>query len=196
MTQRQLIGRPHHIGAAVVTLVLALETFPPVAYAGDADWKYYSTSPGTKGSATDLFYDARGLKRNPDGNIEVWVKGLDDAKIQKIMNDPKPDKALVESVAQKVAHYYLLPFGTLHDLANDTYVGLVLAEEVANQASVPPVMQVLYEADCRGGMLRELSVKVYSPNGAVTSSESPMQWSHIPPESPGHSLLALVCPLK
>jgi hypothetical protein len=57
---------------------------------------------------------------------------------------------------------------------------------------VSPQIQILNELDCTEKLIRTISVTITS-GGKFGTSDHLTQWIHVPPESSGTILLALVC---
>jgi len=65
-------------------------------------------------------------------------------------------------------------------------------EETANISNIQPRARIFYELNCSDRMLRELSIYVQA-NGKAGSRDKPGDWSNVPPEGNGASLLKILC---
>jgi hypothetical protein len=166
------------------------------------DWKFYGGAnlgddaggaklPDGKGIC---FYDAKGVVvQKTDGHIRVWTKCL----LQKDLDgiDPKTELGgkIVESAAERVAHYYVPPITTVEDTIDyDQSVTIVMYEQTANIGNLRPQSSILYELNCSDQLLRELSIDLQI-NGKSGSVHKPRDWSYIPPESNAARLAKLMC---
>jgi hypothetical protein len=81
-------------------------------------------------------------------------------------------------------------------MSPDEILSVVIEEDVANNSpEVQPLSQALFEVDCSGRMMRILSSIRYK-NGQTRSSNRPSEWMHIPPDSNGSNLSAMLCSAK
>ena len=155
----------------------------------DVDWKYFGT--GTlAGQSVVSFYESVGAVQRPNGHIEVWTKGLRDADIRRFQ---KTDKGFVKRVASKLKSGYELPYASVAKADNDAKITVMVLEDAANNSNANPVARMLIEFDCAGRTERALSV-YFSLAGKEGSSDTPREWSHIPPETSVDTLMKILCP--
>src|SRR5476649_1711754 len=145
------------------------------------DWKYYGqirgtpTKPGASVRTTLMFFDAKGVRRLPDGHLTVWTKAINKADVDKyasVKNGPVQDETV-----HRVANYYAPPLASLLGVTPDktlqVYLDFVTWEVAANSAPIAPTMRVLDELNCQSQTMRSLSVQIMSVGQGMASSDQP-----------------------
>ena len=165
------------------------------AQSESADWKFLSTSGENKDAMPDLlvFYLNNDVKRLPSGHIEVWTKGLSTKEVTVAFNKIRKHEAITDRIAKKLKEHYDPPYARIHKLTDDDRMGITAWEEFANEANMSPQMRILFELDCPGKMIRELSIWRMI-HGKSQSSDTATEWSRIAPETNGSALSLLLCP--
>jgi len=124
----------------VAAIVAIISSQSASAQVKPPDWRLYGFF-NFDGRDVELFYLASGLRRNGDGNIEVWTKGL---PMREVTN-AKPDKAHAEDAARKLLSGYLPPVARTQKVPQPVLMSLIAAEETANSGDVDPVTRVMWE---------------------------------------------------
>ncbi|MBI1213778.1 MAG: hypothetical protein GC190_20145 [Alphaproteobacteria bacterium] len=175
--------------ATAIFLILGLTGS---AFGGSSDWKFYGGATVAGGEPEYLFYDAAGLQ-HVGTHVKVWVKGLPSKELEKARD--AADQGLIDRAAKKLAHYYVPPIARLRNIDQDQAIDIILFEEIADDATIEPRSRILYEIDCPGKMIRDLSVWLVGQHGRPGTRDTPGEWKHIPPETNGAALSTLLCPL-
>lgn len=196
MTQLQLFRGSKGTGVAIFALVVASQLCSRTSNADSPDWKYYGTSTSEKDNPIEVYYDAKGLKRRRDGHVEVWMKGLAVAQVNRSLDRGKDNEAMIKIAATMLLDGYVPPYSRLKQLNQDQYLTVVTGEVAANQAAIQPEIRALYEIDCSAEMMRLLSIELFVDGSPRPTGEISHDWSHVPPETTGHNLLELVCPSR
>jgi hypothetical protein len=174
----------------IISLLIAAATLQwaslPAASQGTSSWHLYG---GT--NDTIDFFSSTDFTRRPDGHVEVWVKGLKKKQVDQVMDKTLKDKERMKQLIVKVMA--VTPWiAEVEEVSQEDQQVIVLEEEIANTAEVPPVMRMLFEFDCGNRLMRTLSVYMVK-DGRTGQSDKASEWMHIPPESNGSTLAALVC---
>jgi hypothetical protein len=156
----------------------------------DADWKFFGGAT-LDGKKVLTFYDSESLMRQPNGHIEIWIKGLPEPDVRHA--EDTADKKAVARVAEKAVKGYVLPIQSVADFTHDQYIMLVLDEDIANGADIQPTIRMLFELNCRDRLSRALSVFLVQ-RGKKGYSDTPGKWTHAPPETNVAALLKILCP--
>lgn len=167
------------------------------AQSGDSDWQEFGTEDFGKGGQLGvvvLFFDAAGAIRRENGHVEVWTKGLSQKALVRARNNPgsRVDKKIIDQVTDKKVQKYRPPLSTVRELDDDRVMELLIDEAEANVAGIVPKIKTLYELDCQNRLLRALSTAILL-DGEPHYRETPMEWSHVAPESSASNLLRFVC---
>jgi hypothetical protein len=156
-----------------------------------ADWKYHGN-----GDHLSCFFDAETVKKNADGNVQVWTKCLADKAMIQWDGDNDNFKKVHDMASQKVAGGYVPPYSKITSASNDYVLAHTALEEVANIGDVQPRLKVLEEIDCEKRMKR-IRVFLWFDDGKITNQATkPTELEDIVPESKGETLLKLVCSSK
>jgi len=143
---------------------------------------------------TSQFFAMGDVERLPNGNLQVWTKGLSVEQVNSAVDraaKSKDDRGrmvwatiVAEPAISQVKH-----------LNQDELFNAAIEEDVANHSDLQPVTRVLYEVDCSNKLMRALSVYARK-NGKSEVSNHPGEWMHIPPETNAANLHALLCGKK
>jgi hypothetical protein len=154
--------------------------------AGPYEWRLYAASTLGTVELRDFFLRSD-IKHLPNGNVEVWTKGLAITDLRKI-----PSNKVIEEAANKLRLGYRPAVADIEHLSNDDVLDAILMEEIANEESVGPRTQTLEEINCKDQAINTQSI-IINNNGKSGTENRPTGWEHFPPNSPGANLLALVC---
>ncbi len=187
---RELPAVPAMAAAIAAVLALLAGPLPAHAQAATADWKFYGA--GNTGVASLCFYDARGAASSADGHVRVLTKCLREKDIDALDVERALGGKIMKKAAQKAADYYVPPIAAVTDVDFDQTLSIVLDEEIANSGEVQPQSTVLYELDCHGLMLRELSMSSDAPREAGAQDQAGT-WKSITPDGNGATLAKLLC---
>jgi hypothetical protein len=150
---------------------------------------------GTKQENT-LFFAAGDVQRNADGHLQVWTKELSEKQIDAAVEKAGKDKDAGARITWTAVAGSRPPISQVRKMSPDEILSVVIEEDVANNSpEVQPLSQALFEVDCSGRMMRILSSIAYK-NGQTRSSNRPSEWMHVPPDSNGSNLLAMLCSAK
>jgi hypothetical protein len=176
--------------------VLALASASGAYAQSGADWQMYGTgsfaSTGLVDKAhgdTVLFFDAAGAVRRSDGHIEVWMKALPLTELRAQPAGEQMTKRFIDFSKQKLTGGYVPPLSTVVELDAEQRAFVMLNEAAANLADIKPTVQILFELDCTNRVLRALSMHLRNHPSDDTASE----WQHSPPETPGATLIKILC---
>lgn len=178
---------------SLLLILLGASLAAASARAQTVDWKMYGGA--SIDSASECFYDAVGVVRKPTDHIEVWTKCLRQTDLDAVDIQKEFGGKIMENSAQKITKYYIPPIGAYEDLDSNQMMQIVVYEETANISYIKPQSRILYEFDCPGRMVRELSISI-DVKGKVTSSDTANAWRHMPPEGSGSTLMRILCPLS
>jgi hypothetical protein len=165
------------VRAAMILCASTLHAQQPAS-----DWRMIGE---TKDEA--VFYDASGMRKLPNGHLEVWLKALPLKAIIKAYEQrdkERRDRAVRKLVSGYVPPVWLdkPPMWFEKKTNRDQITDAVVFEEVANEAAIEPSMRLLVEVDCPNRLTRNLSAW-FNLDGKVESSEKPGEWEHIAPET-------------
>jgi hypothetical protein len=133
-----------------------------------------------------LFFLYNKIVRSPLGHIQIWVKALDYAALNKFTEHAS--EGVVAKAIGKASKAYVPPLATVMTLTPEQVKSIRVYEQIADKGSLPPTLQALIELDCGQKLYRELSVI------APGQSENKVQpWKHVPPESTQETLTKLTC---
>lgn len=175
------------MNSAPLTLVVFLAASAAAAQSPSHSWHFF----GVTQDGTSLFYSSTDLHRLPDDHVEVWTKGLPSKAVQREGDRLIKDKEVLNRVTAS-ALVGAQAITSVENLNQDQIDEIGVEEEVANQAQLKPVMRILWEIDCPGKMMRTLSAYIVK-GGRTGSSDKAGEWGHVPPESTGETLYALLC---
>lgn len=156
-----------------------------LAVAADAppDWRMYGVTPTEDRVA--LFFLHNKIVRSPPGHVQVWVKALDYAALNKFTEHASND-VVAKAIAK--ASKYVPPLTTVMTFTPEQVKSIRVYEQIADKGSLPPTLRALIEIDCGQKLYRELSVI------APGQSENKVQgWKNVPPESTQETLTKLTC---
>jgi hypothetical protein len=171
-----------------ITLASLLVCTAQSAQAAVVDWKYFG-STSIDGSAIHSFYEVKGIKHLPNHHLQVWTKGMD----AETMNTAKLDNAELSQAAGRFLGGYKPPYASVQKLEKQQFFGILGLEAQANEGSLTPRIQTLWEIDCTAGMDRTLSIIVNDPAGKVDTKNTSGKWLHAPPQSMAANLNSMVC---
>ncbi len=140
--------------------------------ASGADWKFIGGS-FIKNKHVITYYDADSVDYLSNGNIRAWNKGVDFSEVERITSK----KDVIEKSAKKLLVGYYPPYVLLKSIAKtgfDRYVDIISWEEAANHPEIKPKVRIYHEINCTEKMIRNLSIIVYTEEGAVSSSSTPI----------------------
>jgi hypothetical protein len=187
------VTRPKVGLLAVLTLASASGAY---AQSGEADWQMYGRSGLASTGIVDqthgdnlLFFDAAGIVHRRDGHIEVWTKALPRKELEAQPANEQMTKKFIDFTKQKIANGYVPPLFSVTELDANGRLYVLAQEAAANMAGIVPTLQILYELDCTNRVLRALSLHARGYPSDDTASE----WMHEPPESPGATLIKILC---
>jgi hypothetical protein len=170
------IGRRTIICMAIIMVALII----PAARAADVDWKFYG------GANNDYcFYDLHGAVQRRDDHITVWVKCLP----QNAVNAIEVTDGEAKVIADKIVRGYVAPIISVGDEPFDKLPDVAIIEHIANISYIEPHARVFYELDCRGNMLRTLSIQIPGHRG----SDRPSEWKFVAPETNAARLVKMTC---
>jgi hypothetical protein len=174
--------------ASLCSLVVAL---PALSQTSSVDWKYYGQSTAD-GVTDECFFDLMGAVQGKDDHIKVWSKCLHKKDVEAVDIKKEFGGKIVEDVADKLVRGYIPPIVAVEDATSDQFVDVTTIEEIADVANIQPSARIFYELDCRGAMLRELSIEVVT-GGRTLSKHSASEWKYIAPETNGLRLKKMLC---
>lgn len=166
-----------------------------------SDWKIGGYSTGTKGNATDLFYDAEKVV-NLNGTVRFWIKAIDEKKINLYKNDKKLEKSLLEETAKKISTYYSPPilstsrfkktYKNNQDFLNASVEG-ALTETIINNIEIPIEAKVFWEINCINNQIKVIELELYDNKGNISGGKLKEDWTNISPDSNAESWYELFC---
>ena len=140
------------------------------------DWKLFgSTSVG--GDSQIFFYDANGVNRLPNGNIEVWSKGVLAKDLDLVLSDSE-----AKAVADKIQGGYVPPMAVVFGADKDKLMDFTIAELIANTRGIHTLTRLQFELDCKKHMVRNLS-GTFEVSEKMGSLSKPTSWKAVGPET-------------
>jgi hypothetical protein len=164
-------------------IIVALASIVLLGGATPIDWKYFGETTHA-GAAYHNFFLASRIDRKGD-HAQVWTKEMD----AKVLSKVTMGKDGIERSAAKLSGGYMPPIAKAQPLSKGQLVDIIMMEEYANEASIDPQVQFLWEFDCRGKVARTLATMV---KGKMPS-DIPTSWMHVPPQSIGDNLMTVIC---
>ena len=155
------------------------------------DWKFYGGAETGDGQ-TECFFDAAGIAKEPDGVMRIWTKCLLQKDVESVDIKKDYNGQIVTNATRKFLETYIPPLAKVESLDSDVAMNIIAAEQTADIAAIEPVSRILYQVNCSGKMMRELSIYVKS-GGKVGFVEKPSNWKYVSPESNGGRLLGILC---
>jgi hypothetical protein len=156
------------------------------------DWKLYGGA--NVGGESLCFYDAKGAI-TADQHVRAWTKCLPKAELDNIDLRNAKYHDIVELAAQEIANGYVPPIVAAGFAKFVNVPDIAGMEEIADLAGIKPVASISYELNCSEHMIRELSLYV-TKAGHDVSSDVPLPWRYIPPETSSAQLQQLLCTLE
>lgn len=180
---------PNTPKAIIVALALAVG-FAQCANAvsAEVDWKLYGGIDGMR-----CFYEKTGIRQLPDHLVRVWTKCLRQRDLDAFDVTKAANKAVLESSAQHVAHYYVPPLALVEDATLDQVLTITMYEAVASLGRIEAQVSIYYEMNCQERMIRELSLSA-TLKGRSQTSDRPTAWRYVPPEGNAARLVQMLCP--
>jgi hypothetical protein len=145
--------------------------------AENVDWKYYGGAP-IYGDLSRCFYDEKGLAREPNSHMRVWIKCLSQKEIDHFDIQKELGGKVIEAIAKKVAKYYLPPIAILDNYSVDQIVQTTASETIADLSYIQARARIFYEIDCDKKMLQQLSID-FAGRGRDNKVGD---WQYVPPE--------------
>ena len=158
------------------------------------DWRVYGTFT-VDGTLDLLFYDAADVVRTADGHYNANVEGLSTPQIDSIEANESMRKRLVERAALKAKRGVTIPEWLKKDVAINTIVDVLVAQEAANAGGVDPVLRATYAIACAEQSIRVLAA-AFAQGDKIDSYTHPGVWFPVKPGSNYDSLLKSVCLLR
>lgn len=157
------------------------------------DWKLYGSATLDGNDEVTVFYSSSSIQKLQNGHIRVWVKSLAHAQINQTLNAKRGKDARVERVAKKMVDGLSTPIAKIESLTSDQIAGILLEEEVANEALLVPRAQVFYELNCATRQIKGLSLNFVDKAGKRGSTSKEGEWDYVPPESIANRLMKMLC---
>ncbi len=180
-----------------VSLLAIIMSVTFSATARCADWKYYG---GTKTIASGkfyVFYDLDSIMKH-DNNVKVWTKSVTENSLSIFFEDTAQSNSIYDKVEAKISRGYVTPFNKMNKYFDAKKDGNIAFIEEAVNVFHTNFYRVLYEIDCIGNEMKQLSVISTFKNGdPIPVSESELGgWTYIVPESTVETLRKMLCPVK
>ena len=170
--------------AAALFALLALAGIGAYAQTGDTDWRSYGLRQDGK---DEVFFDAAGVVRRPNGHVEVWTKQLSVADIKRAVSADSTRRKIAE-LAQQIMASRQQPVTS----PTEVQTGIAIMEAAADVGGIQPLSRALFELDCVNRRGRALSVYgVFE--GKLLDPSTAGDWAPIPPETPMAYLLKVLC---
>ena len=185
-------SRPLRIGRLVLLLSQCLGPSNAMAQSADVDWKMFGGA-SLENRNSICFFDSKGVNKMANGQIQVWTKCLPQSEIDTIDTTIGNGKKAIEETATKIMNGYAPPMAIIDShLDYDQIMGVITYEQFANSDLVKPESRILYQFDCDGRRLRELSILI-EIDGKSGSIQEPRDWKYISPETNANRLFVLIC---
>ena len=173
----------------VATLALMASTTLP-AQQSNSDWRIVGATSGT--TTAYVFYDAHSIRHLPNGHLQVCLKAIPTDDAYKAAEEVSKDPVHLDAMRKKLATGYVPPVALEQQLSREEIAVAVVREEVANSASIQPIMRMLEEVDCENRVTRDVSVEAHI-DGKDVSVEKKGDWHHIAPETNMSRLHLALC---
>jgi len=179
-------------GIVLLTAVILLSGFQTDELR--ANWKYAGGALTEKeGGRWVAFFDADNIQYVSNGDVQVWVKAIDESEIDRLVANKKEiTKKAIEKMAKSYYPPYFLSDPNPYPSA-DAYIEMIEWEEAANHAEIKPRARLLYEINCRQRTIQTITTITYKSDGTTTFASDFDKWSDIVPESIGDTLRRIVC---
>ena len=176
----------------LIALALAFTACSSVATAPSTppDWKLYAIT--ARKPQVALFYLESETVRTPRGHVQLWMKAIDFAKLNKASDAITPNSDLMKKSVVKALEGYVPPLAIATKATQDQATGILQFELLADEGTIPPALRVLFEFDCPQKLYRQLS----AIDERAHTDNLVHEWGHVPPESTYETLSGMVCPTK
>jgi hypothetical protein len=158
------------------------------------DWKYYGYISSV-GEPSYLFFEEKGELKQPSGHIQVWIKGLSESRVNKIVDENPPNQRLIDESAKKVAVHYSPPVSAVLEVDPATdinpYTSVITWEVIANLWDLQPTVSMLEEIDCQHRMVRSLALTIFGRRPSTRTT--PQKWEYPAPETNIGYLTTIIC---
>jgi len=151
------------------------------------DWKLFGASSPTTGITEYMFYESSSIL-NSKNSLKFRVKTISSRNIDKISSD----KSVSEKAAAKTANGYVPPITKI----SSTITNAAFVEEAANESTVKPSAEILYQMVCSDMKYRKITGMTYNKDGVPERRLGITSWEYIEPESNADNLAKILCGSK
>jgi hypothetical protein len=176
----------------VVFIGLLITTFLKGADAQVADWKFYGRSDLPKSEPMMVFYDAGSIKHLSDSNVRVQTKTVSRSEVERIMKVEAVSTKAQRKIESKYVPPYILSNPEPRPSSEDT-MKIIVWEEAADYDVIKAKAKILYELDCRGNKIRDLSRTIPKKTGGKKAGPKIDVWTSIRSKSNAATLRNILC---
>jgi len=176
----------------ILFIGLLITTFLIGAKGQRADWKFYGTSELSKSGTLIAFYDAGSIERLSDGNIRVGTKTISLSEVERIMKVEEVSKKAERKIKARYVPPYVLSNPEPGPSSEDT-MKIIVWEEAANYDVIKSTTKVLYELNCTGNEIRDLSIASSKKDSGQKTGPKNDEWTSISPRSNAGTLRTILC---
>lgn len=192
-------------GVLIKLLSVALLSVVQASIAFAADWRFFDLVPEPKDEGQAYFFDKSSVLRNTPGKIRVWSQIVPLSELNRVWFEdekkggPLEKGALKRTINNPIPDYFLYGRGQIQpsdDGQAEKMVEVAMYEEAVNIGDAKPTTKSFFEIDCNTKNMHLLQGIRYSSDGKVTDSLKGKADSYAVPDTPGESLVIMVCSKK
>ena len=176
----------------LIFIALLFIAFLHGAEAHGADWKFYGAGDLPTTETVMAYYDAGSVEHVSDGHIKAWTKCISRSDVERTMRLEE----VTNKAARKIKAGYIPPYVLSNpkpEPRQDVSMRTTVWEEAANSDVIKPKLKILYELNCKGKKIRNLSSISYKNDGGTETRSGPDKWLSISPESNSDTLYKMLC---
>ncbi len=176
----------------ILFTVLLITVFLIGAKGQGADWKFYGTSDLPKSGTVIAYYDAESIERLSDYHVKAWTKTISLSEVERIMKVEEVSKKATRKIKARYVPPYILSNPQPRPSAEDT-MKIIVWEEAANYDVIKSETKVLYELNCTGNEIRDLSISSSKKDSGQKTGPKLDVWTAISPKSNAEALHHILC---
>jgi hypothetical protein len=100
----------------------------------------------------------------------------------------------IDYIAKKSLSGYIPPYFVEHDFNQEDLISVLSTEFAANNSNLESRASFLYVLVCSNKKVKRLSTYIKTKDGKVGTSDEESDWSYVPPDSSGMTLIKILCP--
>lgn len=176
----------------ILFIALLIAIFLTGAKAQGSDWKFYGSSDLSKSETVIAYYDAESIERLSDSNVRAWTKTISLSEVERIMKAEEVSKKAERKIAARYVPPYILSNPKPRPSSEDT-MKMIVWEEAANYDVSKTKSKALYELDCTGNKIRNLSMTGSKKGGGQKAGPKIDEWASIRSKPNAETLRNILC---